>query len=277
MTQGNEKIKSTLQFFSVCLFSFAFIAGCGVGRMGYYKSGGGFHTYRIEQGDTLNNISDKYGVSAEEIITLNKIERPDKIKTGDVIKIPKKNAYVAGSASDISLASSPRIQNAAKSNPANKVVASDSAKTKKPTAGKKFAYKQSAPAPEIVRDKATGQGFQWPIKGVLYAKFGARKGRHHDGIDISAPKGTVIRAAADGKVLFSGEHRGYGNIIIIGHSDDFVTVYAHNDQNLVSTGDKVQRGEKIGLVGETGRATGPHLHFELRKGTKPIDPLKYLP
>ncbi len=123
----------------------------------------------------------------------------------------------------------------------------------------------------------TGQ-FIWPVEGVITSKFGIRNERRHDGIDIAAPEGTDIRAAADGKVLYSGDQQtGYGNLIIIRHANEMITVYAHNQKNLVAENDQVKRGQSIGKVGQTGRATGPHLHFEIRKRTKPRNPLFFLP
>ena len=133
------------------------------------------------------------------------------------------------------------------------------------------------PEKKVAIKKWTGQ-FVWPLEGVLTSKFGVRGGRRHDGIDIGAPEGTEIRAAADGTVLYSGDQQtGYGNLIIIGHANDMVTVYAHNQKNLVKENDKVKRGQVIGKVGRTGRATGPHLHFEIRKRTRPRNPLFFLP
>jgi murein DD-endopeptidase MepM/ murein hydrolase activator NlpD len=122
------------------------------------------------------------------------------------------------------------------------------------------------------------QGFIWPIKqGIISSYFGLRKRKFHDGIDIKAPKGTHIYAAKSGRVLYSAKKiKGYGNMIVIQHPDYTVTVYAHNSKNLVKTGDFVNQGDLIGHVGRTGRATGPHLHFEIRKGVKPVDPLLYL-
>jgi murein DD-endopeptidase MepM/ murein hydrolase activator NlpD len=126
-------------------------------------------------------------------------------------------------------------------------------------------------------EKWTGQ-FIWPVEGVITSTFGIRHGRRHDGIDIGAPEGTDIRAAADGTVLYAGDQQtGYGNLIIIRHANDMITVYAHNRQNLVKEGEAVKRGQVIGKVGRTGRATGPHLHFEIRKRTKPRNPLFFLP
>jgi murein DD-endopeptidase MepM/ murein hydrolase activator NlpD len=120
--------------------------------------------------------------------------------------------------------------------------------------------------------------FIWPLDGTLTSRFGIRNGRRHDGIDIGAPEGTEIRAAADGKVLYAGDQQtGYGNLVIIRHAEDMITVYAHNQKNLVREDQQVKQGEIIALVGRTGRSTGPHLHFEIRKRTKPRNPLFFLP
>ncbi|MDQ6951226.1 MAG: M23 family metallopeptidase [Mariprofundales bacterium] len=100
----------------------------------------------------------------------------------------------------------------------------------------------------------------------------------HDGIDIGVKIGTPVTAAAAGTVVYS-DHRltGYGNLIIIRHSRDLFTAYAHNQRNLVRRGDRVRSGQIIAKVGSTGHSTGPHLHFEVRRGTTPVDPLLYLP
>ena len=107
--------------------------------------------------------------------------------------------------------------------------------------------------------------------------FGKRARGHHDGIDISAPKGAAVYASRDGKVIFSDRLSGYGNVIIVEHGDGYATVYAHNDANFVRKGARVRRGERITTVGDTGRARGAHLHFEVRKGNVARDPLYYLP
>jgi murein DD-endopeptidase MepM/ murein hydrolase activator NlpD len=100
---------------------------------------------------------------------------------------------------------------------------------------------------------------------------------HHDGIDISAPRGTAVRAAAAGRVLYSDRLRGYGNLVILDHGDGFATVYAHNTRNDVSAGERIAAGQVIATVGETGQTSGPHLHFEVREDNVARDPLAYLP
>jgi murein DD-endopeptidase MepM/ murein hydrolase activator NlpD len=104
-----------------------------------------------------------------------------------------------------------------------------------------------------------------------------RNGVMHDGVDIVAGTGTAVRAADDGSVIFVGHLRGYGNAVILRHSGGYVTVYGHNQRNLVRYGAEVARGQLIAELGSTGRATGPNLHFEVRFQGQPVNPLAYLP
>jgi murein DD-endopeptidase MepM/ murein hydrolase activator NlpD len=115
--------------------------------------------------------------------------------------------------------------------------------------------------------------FLWPIRGKVTREFGIRGTAKHDGIDISARRGTPIKASDSGRVLYSGnEISGYGNIIIIKHEGGFISIYAHNDVNEVAEDMRVKRGQIIGRVGSTGRGSDPHLHFEIRKNNRPINP-----
>ena len=135
-----------------------------------------------------------------------------------------------------------------------------------------------APVPEEPRHIDTWQGeFIWPVEGALTSPFGVRKGKRHDGIDIAAPLGTEIRAAADGTVLFAGNHHdGYGNLVIIKHKNNLVTVYAHTQRYFVKEDDEVRQGQVIAKVGRSGRANGPHVHFEIRDGVRPRNPMFFL-
>ena len=120
-------------------------------------------------------------------------------------------------------------------------------------------------------------GYIWPAQGVLTSGYGWRWGRLHQGIDIAAPIGTPILAAASGKVINAGWHEGYGYLIKLEHLDGSVTVYAHNYRNLVTHGQQVQQGEQIAEMGNTGNSTGSHLHFEIiTKDRKIVDPMALL-
>ncbi len=121
------------------------------------------------------------------------------------------------------------------------------------------------------------QGLQWPARGVMTSGFGWRRSHHHNGIDISAPRGAPIAAAMAGRVIFTGWYSGYGLAVIIDHGDGLITIYGHASKILVQTGSEVAVGETIALVGCTGNCTGPHLHFEVRVDGQPYNPLPYLP
>jgi murein DD-endopeptidase MepM/ murein hydrolase activator NlpD len=116
--------------------------------------------------------------------------------------------------------------------------------------------------------------FLWPVRGRLVSGFGPKSGGlHNDGINISAPRGAPIRAAENGVVAYVGnELRGFGNLVLIKHADNYVTAYAHADEILVSRGQQVKRGQTIAKVGSSGSVSEPQLHFEVRRGTKAINP-----
>jgi murein DD-endopeptidase MepM/ murein hydrolase activator NlpD len=135
------------------------------------------------------------------------------------------------------------------------------------------AAKQAGPA------AGSGKGpFVWPVQGKVIGAFGSStEGLKNDGINIAAPSGAPVVAAADGTVAYAGnELRGFGNMILIRHDGGYVTAYAHNASLLVKKGDKVKRGQTIARVGQTGAVFGPQLHFEIRKGTQPVDPMSFL-
>jgi murein DD-endopeptidase MepM/ murein hydrolase activator NlpD len=116
----------------------------------------------------------------------------------------------------------------------------------------------------------------WPVRGFLTSKFGMRWGRLHAGIDIANKVGTIITAPADGVVIFIGVKQGYGNFMTIGHGYGITTNYGHLYSVLVKLGDTVKRGDKIAVVGNTGRTTGPHLHYEVLLNGVHVDPLYYI-
>lgn len=141
------------------------------------------------------------------------------------------------------------------------------------------------PPPEVLRELARNEGkattqagdFGWPVRGgEVTSRYGPRWGRMHQGIDIGARSGTPIRSAGDGVVSFSSRLGGYGNVVIVKHGDGVATVYAHNRKNRVKKGRRVRKGDVIAEVGQSGNATGPHLHFEVRNHDRHSDPLRYL-
>jgi murein DD-endopeptidase MepM/ murein hydrolase activator NlpD len=134
----------------------------------------------------------------------------------------------------------------------------------------------AAPPPSSVPPPASGSGFIWPVRGSLVSPFGERWGRLHSGIDIAAPAGTPIVASASGTVAYAGSMSGYGQIVVIQHAGGIATAYAHNSSNSVSAGQTVSQGQTIAAVGCTGHCFGDHVHFEVRVGGSPVDPMGYL-
>ena len=126
-------------------------------------------------------------------------------------------------------------------------------------------------------DRHYQQGLLWPVQGKVTSGFGPRGFFHvHRGVDIKAPRGTPVHAAAAGTVAFSGRQSSYGRVIKIDHPNGLRTIYAHNSSNFVTVGERVKAGEVIGAVGQTGRATTNHLHFEVRRDGVARDPLPLL-
>jgi len=210
----------------------------------------------VRANDTLYSIGKKFGVDYHLIAKRNRISYPYRIYLGQRLYIdrqaPKSRNDLTGQ----------KIRRQIKSKPAVK---------KKPVV-RKVKVKPSH------KQKATGGRLRWPVKGRLTSRFGRRGSRMHDGIDVGAKEGTPIHAAASGVVVYS-DHRlsGYGNLVIIRHGNNLFTAYGHNQRNLVKKGAKVKSGDVIARVGQTGRASGPHLHFEVRHGSTAVDPLAYLP
>jgi murein DD-endopeptidase MepM/ murein hydrolase activator NlpD len=150
---------------------------------------------------------------------------------------------------------------------------------------REVAHLQAAQAAIAARIRAAGSttagaptpsGLSWPVSGVITSGFGYRWGSLHPGIDIAAPIGTPVHAAASGTVIYAGWEGGYGNFTMIDHGGGIVTAYGHQSAIAVSNGQQVSQGQVIGYVGSTGYSTGPHLHFEVRVNGTPVDPMGYL-
>ncbi|MEE9258724.1 MAG: M23 family metallopeptidase [Nitrospinaceae bacterium] len=222
-----------------------FFTGCQAFKRVMMGSGQGiYHT--VQEGQTLYRIAQVYEVDVSRLQRINRIRDTSKLQVGTRLWIP--GAY--------------RVLT---------VPPTDEPARKKKTRMAKKGKRRPTVAPL--------KGFLiWPVKGTLTSRFGNRRGRHHDGIDIGAPKGRAIVAAAAGEVMFSGwGPTGYGKMVILKHKHRLTTLYAHASKFWVKKGNRVKKGQKIGAVGSTGRSSGPHLHFEVRNETHPQNPLKYLP
>lgn len=250
--------------------------------------------HRVRSGETLNAIAHTYGLSVYELAHRNRIQAPYRVKSGQILIItqaiapqrarPTTRTVSSARGPAVKAASLPQRELPPPVKPSPKVAKtqyqSKALPQKTRTASK--APKASSPVrlartspKQIYRNS---KGFMWPLRGRLISGFGPKaKGLHNDGINIAAPKGAPIRAAKAGVVAYAGnELRGFGNLLLIKHANGWVTAYAHTDKMLVKRGDKVSKGQIIARVGKTGAVTRPQLHFEMRRGKRPVNPKRYL-
>ena len=229
----------------------------------------------VQKGDTLYSLSRKYEIPVNDLAVMNKISSPFVLSVGQKIKVPKLNNVKTASASEIKTEKS----TVAKITPAkNKTTAKpvDTKTVAKNTEKQKISSNPKQQLPKVVARSSSK--FSWPLRGKILSAYGAKNnGLFNDGINISAPLGAAVKAAENGVVAYAGnEVKGMGNLIIIQHSDGWMTIYAHLDSMSVKRGARVSVGTQIGRVGKTGKVDQPQLHFEIRKGTKAYNPTQYL-
>jgi len=223
----------------------------------------------VVPGETLSKIAHQYGKSVAEIARANNIVPPySKVSIGDRILIP--GAHISSAKPEVEQAAAPPKPTG------NKVVASaapvQSVSLVTPTA-------ETSSADTSLKAAADGApGFRWPVRGRIIAGFGPKpNGQQNDGIDVAVPENTPIQAAEDGVVAYAGnELKGYGNLVLVKHPNGYVTAYAHAKELLVKRGDQIKRGEVIAKSGQSGNVDAPQLHFEVRKGSAPVDPMQFL-
>ena len=245
------------------------LAGAGLGGCALvpFKSGRGVY-HKVRKGETLWRICHTYQVNMKKVCRANRIKDPGHVVVGQDVFIPG-----AERVRKVKMAPAQTASSAS----SRKEKSASAAKAKKGgnSAGRAVASKPGSPK---ASPRPAKLSFIWPVKGPVTSWFGPRKGRPHDGIDISAPKGTPIRAAEKGKVIYSDSGiSGYGNLIIIQHSGGFHTVYGHNSRNIVDVDERVNKWQVIAEVGNSGRSSGYHLHFEIRENERAVDPMHYLP
>ena len=205
--------------------------------------------HHVEAGENLYRIGLRYGIGAKRIAHINGIRDVTRLRVGQRLYIPGARHRISADKRELALRRAP--------------VSSE----------KTTARKQ---ARRIARQQGD-LSFLWPVRGRLSSRFGTRRGRPHEGIDVAASRGTLIYAAESGRVIHSGRLSGYGKVVIVKHAGAFRTVYAHASKLLVRKGAFVERGQKIAQVGSTGRSSGPHVHFEIRRSQTPHNPLAFLP
>lgn len=197
----------------------------------------------MKPGETVYRLSRYYGVPVSAIVRANGIRDVSAVPVGARLRIPgTRRAPPDGS---IALAS----------------------------------VAPGVPLPRDLRALAKREAsldFAWPLHGRLSSGFGLRGHHHHEGIDVAARPGTPVHAAEAGRVIYSGWMGDYGRVVIVKHAGHYSSVYAHNRSNRVRRGTFVEKGDVLAEVGKSGNATGPHLHFEIRRDRRPEDPLRYL-
>lgn len=262
--------------------------------------------YRIKHKDNLSSIAKRSGTTVRLLMEINNIKNPALLKENDIILVPsKKGVYYTIRKGDTLTGIARRfdieIDTIAEHNniDSRRIIAGrkiflpgavEPFKKHLPPAVNKHRADYDNIDKIAVNEKKKEKGaaanskviLSWPLRGPITSAFGMRthpligEERFHCGMDIGAEVGTVVRAAGDGTVIFSGWKDTYGNMIVISHKNNYITVYAHNSKLFVNVNEKIKKGQKISLSGKTGAVTGAHLHFEIRKGIIPLNPLRIL-
>lgn len=232
------------------------------------------YRHTIASGESLYTIARRYDVSATDIISANNLGSPDRITVGQSLVIPGRADLLAQRAQQPVQMASAQPQNL--STPAPAPVAATPAPAAQPAP--QPVVQQAAVNPQAATPGQTqavvGDKFRWPLSGRVITDFAASRGT---GINIEAPEGTTVRAAENGEVIYVGNAvEGYGNLVLVKHANGFVSAYAHLQNIGVVKGDNVTRGDAIGTVGTTGSVSRPQLHFQLRRGATPVDPVPHL-
>ena len=252
------------------------------------------YAHTIESGESLYTIARKYNVTAQAIMQANGITSPDKIFVGQKVTIPGRSDLAAKAAptkvaslapgeaplgANKVTAAAPKAsqpmpnKTAAINDP--KLVDPNTSPTKPPMQQVATAQPApKAPAPAQDQQMSGADKFRWPVSCKVTTDFITSKGT---GINIDAPEGSAVRAAENGTVIYVGSGvEGYGNLVLIRHPNGYVSAYAHLKSTSVTKGTTVNRGDNIGAVGMTGSVSRPQLHFELRQGATPVDPVPLL-
>ncbi len=234
----------------------------------------GVYVHVIAPGETLMKVSRQYKISLAALAAANHIPPHTLVKVGDRITVPGLRAPRV--AANPSPPAAPPQRVAQQQPPRTTVVAPPVAPAVPPTANTITPAADNQVLPDKGKPQITASTptFRWPVRGKLIAKT---TGVQNDGINVSVPEGTPIKAAEDGVVAYAGsELKIYGNLVLIRHANGYVTAYAHLSEILVKRDEPIKRGQVIAKSGQTGNVTSPQVHFEIRKGSTPVDPIPYL-
>jgi murein DD-endopeptidase MepM/ murein hydrolase activator NlpD len=224
----------------------------------------------VAPGETLHSIARLYGKPVLVLAKANNIPPDTMVRVGERIVIPDVRVAVQPAPA------APRAATPAPTpTPVASIESPHSARLAEPAAPPQQPQESPVKAAEPAGELA---GFRWPARGRVIAGFGPKpNGLQNDGINLAVPEGTPVKAAEDGVVAYAGnELKGYGNLVLVRHSNGYVTAYAHASEILVKRGDPIKRGQVIARSGQTGNVTSPQLHFEIRKGATPVDPMPML-
>ncbi|GAC1501463.1 MAG: LysM peptidoglycan-binding domain-containing M23 family metallopeptidase [Bradyrhizobium sp.] len=233
----------------------------------------------VNRGDTLLSVARRNHVPVSELARANGLDPQAKLRLGARLTVPA--ARTAAAAPALQPESVAVAQPVAPPAPATRMAAAAIS----PQQSVRLAQattKVEEPAAETPVKAAEATGalptFRWPVRGKVITSYGAKtNGKANDGINLAVPEGTPVKAAEDGVVAYSGnELKGYGNLVLVRHTNGYVTAYAHASELMVKRGDTIKRGQIIAKSGQSGEVGSPQLHFEIRKGSSPVDPLQFL-
>ena len=299
----------------LCILSLLMLTAClgstnhaPVTHYGGKAGAGSIGIHNVTKGDTLYSISKRYKIAMQDIAVTNNLGAPFVLKKGQRLKLPKPGTYTVRkddtlysisrmfetSTSSLSRQNNLRspyiiregqilklssVQSKTQGKPSKS--ASAVIPDKKPRTGQTASKTKRTPPKTKISAKTpkrSSSKFLKPVQGKIISSYGPKKnGLHNDGINIQAPKGAPVRAAENGVVVYAGnELKGWGNLVLVRHSDRWMSAYSHMDRILIKRGQTVKRGQTLGAVGKTGSVDTPQLHFELRRGTEAINPDRYI-
>lgn len=268
---------------SVALGACNTVMGAREGTMEYPGSAAGPNAvpvYVVKDKDTVESLSQRYGVSTQTIIDRNDLKQPYTLKAGQTLQMPgarfvADNVGTAAAATTQTAAANPSapgpVKREALAAPGQSEAPRSAAPAGEPTPLAPAARSVTVPATPPAR-------MVWPVNGKVVSKYGTSGGQKNDGIDIAAAKGATVKAADNGKVVYAGnEVAKMGNLLLVEHSGGYITAYGNNESLLVKKGDTVKKGQAIAKVGNSGGTAEPQLHFEVRRSGKTVDPTTVLP
>jgi len=279
--------RSTLRGIAVFLLPLLLAACAGAeaekpSQAAYTPAPASYFTVKLRSGDSLSEIAERYDVKKDDLLALNDIPDRDRIIVGRDLRVPAYGNFreerverpVSVTRSELPPVAQTRAKRGAVPIPKPRP---DDSEPAEQASWFDYNWLRSFTGLDPAPNATNAPKLLWPVQGRIISSFGANaRGERNDGINILASRGTPVHAAAAGTVAYVGEElKNYGKLVLIRHEDGYVTAYAHSDAVTVSVGEIVSRGQTIGYAGATGDVSEPQLHFELRLGTKPLDPKPY--